>query len=182
MNAFEALIAALIEREGYWVRSSFKVTLTRTEKVRIGRHSSPRWEIDLVAYSAVANELRLIECKSYLDSPGVRARDFNNEERFAAKRYKLFNEPTLRRIVINRAVRQLTKAGLCLPSPKTVLCLAAGNIRSEADELQIRTLFDQEGWTLYSRSWITKRLRTVAEDGYENSIGSIVAKLLHVDK
>lgn len=131
-----------------------------------------------MAYKAAANELRLVECKSYLDSPGVRARDFNSEGRFAAKRYKLFNEPTLRKVVINRTVRQLTKAGLCLPSPKTVLCLAAGNIRTQSDEMQIRALFERQGWELYSRTWINQQLKAVADDGYENSVSSIVAKLL----
>jgi len=50
MNAFEALIALLLRRQGYWVQTSFKVKLTKAEKRRIGRPSSPRWELDLVAY------------------------------------------------------------------------------------------------------------------------------------
>jgi len=37
--------------DGYWVRTSVKVDLTKEEKVQIGRPSSPRWELDIVGYS-----------------------------------------------------------------------------------------------------------------------------------
>jgi hypothetical protein len=76
MDAFEQLAADIFWNEGYWVRTSVKVELTREEKVRIGRHSSPRWEIDLIAYRATSNELLALECKSYLDSGGVHAAHF----------------------------------------------------------------------------------------------------------
>jgi len=71
VDAFERVVVSLLEREGFWVRSSFKVELTKEEKVRIGRPSSPRWELDLIGYRARDNELRIVECKSYLDSRGV---------------------------------------------------------------------------------------------------------------
>jgi len=59
MDSFEALIESLLEREGFWVRSSFKVNLTKADKRAISRPSCPRWEIDLVAYKSESNELRL---------------------------------------------------------------------------------------------------------------------------
>jgi hypothetical protein len=49
MDSFESLVASILEREGFWVRSNFKVDLTKEEKRTIGRPSSPRWEIDLLA-------------------------------------------------------------------------------------------------------------------------------------
>ena len=52
MHAFEELIAEILEANGYWVRHSFKVALTREDKLRIGRPSSPRWVIDILAYRA----------------------------------------------------------------------------------------------------------------------------------
>lgn len=71
MDSVESVVATLLGREGFWVRSSFRVELTKAEKVEIGRQSSPRWELDLVAYRALTNELIIVECKSYVDSIGV---------------------------------------------------------------------------------------------------------------
>jgi hypothetical protein len=53
--------------EGYRVRISVKVELTKDEKRQIGP-PSPRWELDIVAYCGRDNLLRIIECKGYLDS------------------------------------------------------------------------------------------------------------------
>jgi len=94
MHAFEELIAEILEANGYWVRHSFKVALTREDKLSIGRPSSPRWEIDILAYRAPENRVLAVECKSYLDSPGVDLTDLQGG-RYAA-RYKLFTEPQLR--------------------------------------------------------------------------------------
>lgn len=49
MDYFESIISTLLEAEGYWVRKSFKVNLTKDEKRQIGKHSIPRVEIDLLA-------------------------------------------------------------------------------------------------------------------------------------
>ena len=57
MNAFEDLVALLLRAEGYWTQTSFKVALTKSEKREIGRPSSPRWEIDIVAFGGGHNEL-----------------------------------------------------------------------------------------------------------------------------
>jgi hypothetical protein len=53
MDAFESVIAMLLRREGYWIHPSFKVELTKEEKRQVGKHSTPRWEIDLIAYNAL---------------------------------------------------------------------------------------------------------------------------------
>lgn len=71
MDAFESLVSMLLRHQGYWTTPSFKVELTKDEKVQIGRPSSPRWELDLIAYEASKNEVGAIECKSLLDSRGV---------------------------------------------------------------------------------------------------------------
>ena len=74
MDAFEQLVSEILWMEGYWVRTSVKVELTKEEKRLIGRHSSPRWELDIcmMAYKGGENLLRVVECKSYIDSTGVR--------------------------------------------------------------------------------------------------------------
>lgn len=51
MDAFESLVALLLHRDGYWTTTGFKVELTKEEKRRIGRPSSPRWELDVIGYN-----------------------------------------------------------------------------------------------------------------------------------
>src|SRR5215213_3406188 len=102
MDAFENVVAMLLERSGYWVRPGYKVNLTKEEKRAIGRPSCPRWELDIVAYKGTSNELLVVECKSYLDSKGVGISGFDGSDDSATKQYKLFNDEVLRRIVFNR--------------------------------------------------------------------------------
>ena len=126
MDSFETLVGTLLEKDGFWVRTSVKVEITPEEKRKIGRPSSPRWELDLVAYKAKSNELLVVECKSFLDSPGVRARGLDGTDKKEGSRYKLFNDSVLRKTVLGRLVKQLVSSGACAPSPSVLLCLAAG--------------------------------------------------------
>ena len=89
VDAFEQLVAEILWMEGYWVRTSVKVELTKEEKRLIGLPSAPRWEVDVVAYNARDNFLRVVECKSYFDSVGVRASAFDGSNADHATRYKL---------------------------------------------------------------------------------------------
>ena len=111
MDAFERVVVSLLEREGFWVRSSIKVELSKAEKLAIGRHSSPRWELDIIAYKPMANELWVVECKSYLDSRGVQICAFNGTNEGFAKRFKLFCEPLTRKVVLHRLEQQLLELG-----------------------------------------------------------------------
>ena len=121
MDAFESVVSEILWRDGYWVQNAVKVELTKEEKVEIGRPSSPRWELDVVGYSGKRNELLVVECKSYLDSPGVAHKAFDGSDQRAANRYKLFNEETLRRVVLNRLSLQMCESGLVSKNPKTCL-------------------------------------------------------------
>jgi hypothetical protein len=142
LDAFEQLVSEILWMSGYWVRTSVKVELTKEEKREIGRHSSPRWELDIVGYSARENILRVVECKSYLDSTGVRGSAFDGSNPDHAKRYKLFNEPELRRVVFNRLALQFTEIDACRPAPDIPLALACGRIRNETDRATIRAHFE----------------------------------------
>jgi hypothetical protein len=51
MDAFEQVVSEILWMSGFWVRTSVKVELSKEEKRLIGRHSSPRWELDIVGYS-----------------------------------------------------------------------------------------------------------------------------------
>jgi hypothetical protein len=178
MDAFEAILAELLERDGYWVRKSVKVKLTKEEKIAIGRPSSPRWELDLVAYKGSNNELLVIECKSYLDSYGVRFSAFNSSSERHAKRFKLFNDNRLREVVFNRLVLQLESAGFYAPSPTIILCLAAGKVIRESDRYKIKEYFNSKGWLFWDDQWIRNRLKAITETSYEDSIATMVSKLL----
>jgi hypothetical protein len=178
VNAFESVIASLLENDGFWVRSSYKVELTPKQKKAIGRPKCPRWELDLVAYCAESNELRIVECKSYLDSPGVTFRDFNETGTYGAARYKLFNDRVLRETVLSQAKAELIKAHACLPDPVVILGLAAGKFRNNDDAKNVAVLFTANQWLLLGPDWIRGRLKRLAASGYDNSVASIVAKLM----
>jgi hypothetical protein len=176
MDAFEAIIAAILQRQGYWTLTGVKVELTKAEKRAIGRHSSPRWEIDIVAYSGRSNSLRVVECKSFLDSPGVECGAFDGTNKDATKRYKLFCEATLRRVVFGRLKKQLEASGFCARGVTATLCLAAGKIRG--NETWLQSHFERKGWVLWGPSFIRGELETMRDMGYENSVAAVVAKLL----
>lgn len=178
MDAFESVVGEILWREGYWVQASLKVELTKEEKITIGRPSAPRWELDLVGYSGQRNELLVIECKSYLDSFGVQFRAFNGGDEKLAKRFKLFNDHTLRKVVLNRLCQQLADAGLITNDPKITLALVCGKIVRNADRQQLREHFDQNGWLLWDEEWLKQKLQAMSTGSYENSPVAVVAKLL----
>jgi hypothetical protein len=176
MDSFEQVVATILEREGYWIRTSVKVSLTPEEKREIERPSAPRWELDVVAYSGARNELLVVECKSYLDSYGVRATSFEGPKAEEETRYKLFSDEVLRRVVLQRLETQLSEQGFCPPGTKAQLCLAAGNVYGDPEPL--RAVFARKGWRLFENAWLVEGLRSLAEESYDNSIASVVAKLL----
>ena len=176
MDAFETVIASIHQRQGFWTQTSVKVELTKAEKRAIGRQSAPRWELDVVAYRGKTNELRVIECKSYIDSLGVQVATFQGRIKANQARYKLFFEPTLRKVVLGRLKRQFIKAGFCAKNPKVTLCLAAGKIRG--DEAWLAAHFAKRGWRLLGPGEIKKELAALQESGYENDVAAVVTKLL----
>ena len=178
MNAFDQVVASLLEREGFWVRSCVKVDLTKEEKRAIGRYSSPRWELDLVAYKGQTNQLWIVECKSYLDLGGVAITAFDGSNETFAGRFKLFNDSTLFRIVSRRLCCQLVESGACAAAPSVALVLAAGRIANDKHREQLRRLFEQRGWILWDESALRTRLRRLSDESYDNAVASVVSKLL----
>lgn len=158
------------------MKTSFKVDLTKEEKQSIGRPSSPRWELDVVAYKGGTKELLVIECKSYLDSPGVKAEGLKNGK--YKERYKLFNEDILREVVLGRLEKQLCFMGSCSTDTKATLCLAAGKVATNQDRLAITEHFDAQGWRFFSDEWIKAELMKLSESGYENEVAMVTTKIL----
>jgi hypothetical protein len=176
MDAFESVVATLLERKGYWTRTSVKVELTKEEKQQIGRPSSPRWELDVIAYKGSTNSLLVVECKSFLNSPGVRFSSFNGSSEKEAVRYKLFNDERLRKIVFNRLSIQLVKYGFCQKQPEITLCLVAGNIYQDPKPIQEH--FKKNGWELWGPDWLQTELEILSRSEYDNTIAAIVSKLI----
>ena len=176
MNAFESIIASILDAEGFWTRTNYKVNLTPEQKKKIGRPTTPRWDIDVVAYRPAENLVRIVECKSWLDSGGVKFRGFDPATN-GTPRFKLFNDDNLAETISQQLMHQLDTDGLLRGKPNFELCLAAPNIY-EKDRQQIQQLFDDNGWSLFDRNWIVTRLAGIAADGYEDSTVSIMAKLL----
>lgn len=177
MDSFENIVAMLLDREGYWVRTSYKVELTPAEKRKIGRPSSPRWELDVIAYKPGTNTLLVVECKSYLNSPGVRYDGFSGENASRAERYKLFTDKILWSVVKSRLVKQLRKKEGCRKRPKVQLCLAAGNIRPK-DHENIRKHCKKHNWRLFDRQWFREQFAELAKSRYENEVAIVAAKLM----
>lgn len=176
VDSFEAVIAAVLQRQGFWTLTSAKVELTKEEKREIGRHSSPRWELDVVAYRGSDNYLRVIECKSYLDSSGVDCGAFSGKNKKAQERYKLFFDDTLRSVVLRRLESQLVDGKFCRKNPKIQLCLAAGKIKG--DEQWLESHFNANDWLLLGPAYIKTGLSKLRDAGYENSVAAVVTKLL----
>ncbi|MFO1077134.1 MAG: hypothetical protein U1E73_05350 [Planctomycetota bacterium] len=175
MDSFENLVALLLRRDGYWTDTSVKVELTKEQKVAINRPSTPRWEIDVVAYKPSTNELLAVECKSYLDSTGVKFRDGEFDY---PGRYKLFTESKTREIVLPALAQQLHTSGACLPNPRVTLCLATGRIATVTDKTNLTASFEQNGWRLFDDEWVRSRLVATADAGYQNDVAMVVAKIL----
>ena len=177
MDSFESIVRTIFENNGYWVKTSFKVDLTKEEKQKIDRPSSPRWELDIVAFKGgKGKEILVVECKSYLDSPGVKADGLKNGK--WKERYKLFNEEKLRKVVFNRLLKQLVESGSCSKDTPVRLCLAAGKVASKTDREEISKYFNKKGWRFFSDEWIKEELIKLSNAGYENDVAIVTTKIL----
>jgi hypothetical protein len=176
MDSFESVVAAIPQRRGYWTQTSVKVELTKAEKRAIGRHSAPRWELDVVAYRGATNELLVVECKSFLDSYGVRCATFDGRYLKDRKAYKLFFDATLRRVVLARLRKQFVEAGFCKRKPRVTLGLASGKVYGE--EAWLERHFAKKKWFFLGPKTIQTELAALCNCGYENSVATVVAKIL----
>lgn len=177
MDAFEQLVATALWAEGYWVQTSVKVALSKSDKVTIGRHSCPDWELDVVGYSGRDNRLIVVECKSYLDSTGVNDDELLPSAVPTNSRYKLFREAGLRTVILNRLSDQCIARGLCRVTPQVELGMAVGKFKN-GHAAKVANRFAAEGWHLFGPDWVRERLRALSERSYSNDMASIVAKLL----
>ena len=181
MNAFEDIIRRFLESEGYWVRQSVKLDITKAQKVQIGTPSMPRPEIDLVAYKASTNELVLVEAKSYLDSYGVYYEAIADSTDAGAARYKLFTSDIFQKIVTEALVDQYLGCGLIKKKVKVIYGLAAGKIH-KGNEKPIADYFRKNKWILITPEQLRNFVEQCATKGWEDDVVTITAKLLRNTK
>lgn len=177
MDHFETIVSDLLEAAGYWVRRSFKVDLTKEEKRRVGRHSMPRPEIDILAYKRETEELLVLEAKSFLDSPGVSLDQLSETHDKPEGRYKLFTCENYRRVVLARLRLDLLSIGMISAQTKLRLGLAAGKVHRR-ESTQVRELMDSRGWYFLSPEDIREQVMRFSDMGYENNPAVITAKIL----
>lgn len=177
MDHFESIISTLLEAEGYWVRRSFKINITKEEKRHIGKHSIPRPEIDLLALHFSKNEVLAIEAKSFLDSPGVKLAQLKEEHEVPEGRYKLFTSQRYRSVVLARLLQDLIAAGMANSRTTVSLGLAAGKVY-QGQSAEIREFMEQKDWLFWAPEDIRQKVTELADRGYENDPAIITAKIL----
>ena len=177
MDHFESIISTLLEAEGYWVRRSFKVNLTKEEKCKIGKPSIPRPEIDLLALHFSSNGILALEAKSFLDSPGVKLAQLQEEHEVPVGRYKLFTSQRYRSVVLSRLLQDLIAFNMANSDTKITLGLAAGKVY-QGQSRQIREFMNKKNWLFWSPEDIKHKVTALAERGYENDMAIIAAKIL----
>lgn len=179
MNAFEYIVSELLHERGYWTRVGYRVNnLTKEDKRAIGKPSLPRPELDIVAFNPRDRHLLIVECKSFLDSTGVRLSHFDGTSEKDALTFKLFNFEPYQSIVKARLVEQMVENGLLHDGNVTPrLAVAAGKIRP-MDRAALPPFFESKKWELITPPDIADMIRKRARKGYEDETMTVIAKLL----
>lgn len=180
MNAFEIIAGQLLAENGYWVRHSVKVDLSKELRRTIGKPSMPRPEIDIAAYSVHDNELILIEVKSFIDSLGVHLRDVMANNDLPTGRYKLITSEPYRRIVTEALVADWQQRGIIRSDTKVCYALFAGKVYRQQEE-ELRTYLDSMGWKFWGPKWVKENLGRLTEKGYEDNAITIALKIMGHD-
>ncbi len=177
MDHFETIVATLLEAEGFWIRRSFKVNLSKEEKREVGKHSIPRPEIDLLAFKSAANEVLALEAKSFLDSPGVRLSDLREEHDVPEGRYKLFTSERYRAVVLRRLLQDLIDHRMANRDTRVTLGLVAGKVY-QSQTAEVRKLMKSKNWFFWSPEDLKEKVTALANRGYEDDPAIITAKIL----
>lgn len=177
MDAFEDLVSQLLVEDGYWIIQSFKVNLTKSEKKKINRPTTPRPEIDIIAYKADVNIIYAIEAKSFIDSIGVKIDEIDIEYEIQEGRYKLLTCSNYRKTVTKRLKHQLHEKGLINEKTKVSFGLVAGNVYQNKYE-EIKTLYEKKRWLFWGPLEIKDKLENLIKKGYEDNAITMAAKLL----
>ena len=177
MDYFESICKTLLEKEGYWVKQSYKIELTREDKIQLNSPSLPRLEIDLIAFNYEKNELLFLEVKSFFDSAGVMLRDLQETHLYPKGRYKLVTCQKYREIVERQIKKELSDVGLVPKNIQTKFGLIFGNVRTK-DASGIEDFCTEKEWFYWSPKNVQEKVLNLASNKYENDPCVITAKIL----
>ena len=177
MDYFESIVCTLLEADGYWVRRSFKVNVSKDDKRRIKKPSIPRPEIDILAMKVGTNEILAIEAKSYFDSPGVKPEHLDAEYDIPQGRYKLFTCTKYREIVFAQLLKDLSDLGMATADMEIVLGLAAGKVYRQ-QSAGLAEILQKKRFRFWSPEMIKSGVIDLADSGYANDATTITAKIL----
>lgn len=177
MDAFEEIAGLLLNNDKYWVRHSVKVNLSKEEKVIINKPSTSRPEIDIVAFDVVNNMIFLIEVKSFLDSSGVIYEKVVEINEFPSGRYKILTSEKYQKTIVARLKTDWIAAGIINKKTKFSFGLIAGKVYQNK-EAELKKYFDDKKWFFWGPSELKQKLIELSKKGYENSIVTIVTKLM----
>jgi len=177
MDSFETIVAQLLIEDGFWVMTSIKVDLTKEEKKKINKPTTPRPEIDIIAFNLKNNTLFLIEVKSFLDSRGVVLNELQKKSDIQKGRYKLLTSDKYRNIISKRLFEDLSKKGLINTKTKISYGLIAGNVYQNK-EVEIKEYFNNKKWLFWGPSEIKSKVINLSLKGYENNPVTIASKII----
>lgn len=178
MDAFEEIVGQLLEEEGFWVRHSVKINLTKDEKVKIGKPTVPRPEIDLVIYSIPHKKVYLLEVKSFLDSPGVKVDAVTDDNEVRDGSYKLLTSQIYRETLVARLKEDWGQNGVIEKDVQFSFGLVAGKVHQNKEN-ELRDYFDKKGWFFWGPSIIKDKIIKLANKGYENNVMIITSKMIN---
>lgn len=156
MHAFEEIIRAMLETDGWWVVGDYRVDFSVQDKRDIGNPYTPGPGIDLLAYQPVDNRVAVIECKSLRDG-------LNNAEDFQGKyrsRYRLFTDTDYQRMLLRRLHDQFDRDRMVRPGVAYELWLIARYV-SPRLRPDLNALFAEPHdppWVLHGQEWLRDRL------------------------
>jgi len=149
IDKFENIVTTLLEEEGFWVRHKFKVSVSLEEKKQIGKQSSPKPEIDMLAFNLRANEVLALDVKAYLDSPGAKLSLLQEVHEVPTGRFKLFTSERYRSLVLARLLQDLISLGMANAETKVRLGMIAGKVNQGQSEA-IRAHMQEHDWLFWS--------------------------------
>ena len=176
MNHFEELCKYLLERENYWVRTNVKVDVTKEEKASFGKPTSPRPEMDIVAYRAKDNRLLILEVKSFLNSSGVHIEQVRQKDP-KYDGYKILTGKKYQKVVSKRLISDFIRDGLIKPNPKVQFGLIAGKI-SKNQFSEFYKLSEERDWFFWGPKELKDRVIALQGLAYEDNPFVVTSKVM----
>ena len=175
-EAFEDIVAVLLEADGYWVKRNVKIQIPSAQVVTLGLRNGA-CELDLVALRLKEpQEVLVVECKSFGRSGGVDWKTFAPPTPPVTRkhRYRLFWD-----YAFQASITGLLNTNGVTPSLPHVYCLASAATQASS-HAQIQAHLHARGMRLFDRAWLMQRLAAHGVSPVnENCTVSALATIFH---